>query len=261
MKTNVFYSSIILKRLIIFPLWLAFFINLTNCQNQEKKTEPQIKTETKDTLNQQLTNETKIDTTKGIFLIYKFGDSANVVNDKTWYMVKNGTLNKEAIKDELSKTFENIFYYKILIDPKYAISISGHYIGDDFIADDSYLSMNLSFNFFEDKLYQIKLFTGLRIEDTLGMDDGMLSYMRSNTEKDIKAILDVYSKKYSGWNRRENEFGLAEYSHRKGDTKITIQDNYYGVSVLYTDLIVEGKQKKQVKNTLKKKMDEKNKGI
>lgn len=261
MKTNVFYPSIIFKSLIVFPCCLAFIINLTNCQNQEKKTEPPLKTETQDTINQQLPIETKIDSTKGVFLIFKFGDSASVVSDKTWYLVKKEILNKKAIKDELSKTFENEFYYKILIDPKYAISISGHYIGDDFIADDSYLSMNLSFNFFEDKLYQIKLFTGLRIEDTLGMDESMLSYMRSNTEKDIKAILDVYSKKYSGWNRRENEFGLAEYSHRKGNTKITIQDNYYGVSVLYTDLIAEGKQEKQDKNTLKKKMDEKNKGI
>jgi len=261
MKSKIFNVSLIFKDLVVLFCCLSVILILTHCTNQEKKINTPTKTEGKDTLIQQPSIETKIDTSRGVFLIYKFGDSANVVNAKTWYMVKNGLLSKEATYDDILKTYNNAFFYRLLIDPKYATGAVGYQVGDEFVPEDCYLKFKLSFEYFDEKLFKIVLYHGISDEDRITVKDNWRKYWQAYTPQNIQATLDVYSKKYRVWQRRENEFGLAEFSHRNGNTNIMIQNNYYGVSVIYTDLKAERRLKNQEKDNLQKKMEEKNKGI
>lgn len=261
METRILIQITKAKHFFPFLFCLLGIIVLTNCSNQEKKNNQPDKIENKDTIAQKSVTDIKVDTTKGVFLIYKFGDSSNVVFDKTWYMVKNGTLSKVAKYDALEKTYNNTFYYNLLLDSKYSTLKMLHEESGQFVPDDYYLNFTLDFEYFDFKLYKIRLYCGISHEDLFSNNEQQKGFWETSTRNNIKGTIEVYSKKYKGWNRSVNEFGLVEYSHHNENTKITIQDNYYGVSVIYTDLTSERKLSNQEKENLKKKMEENNRGI
>ena len=66
-------------------------------------------------------------------------------------------ITKEAKYDNIFKTYSYTFFYNLLIDPQYSTGYSGYYVGDQFIAEDTFLSFKLSFDYFEGKLYKIIL--------------------------------------------------------------------------------------------------------
>jgi hypothetical protein len=265
MKSKIFNVSLIFKDLVVLFCCLSAILILTHCTNQEKKINTPTKTEGKDTLIQQPSIETKIDTSRGVFLIYKFGDTYADVDKKTDYLVRKNILSKR--EEDEGPPFggkKSHYEYKIYTDPKFDFSKGGTYLGDQLVSsEDSYVIMEVSFSYSEEGLFQIKLYNGITNEQLLS-DDKRFSwrtFWEVQTPQNLRALLDVYRKKYKGWTIKSNRVGLYDYFYMKGNTQISLEHYLCSITITYTDLVAERKLQKQEKENLKKKMDEKNKGI
>jgi len=265
MKTRIFNSFPKVEQIIFLICCLISILFLPHCTNQEKKTK--VINEIKDTTTQKSDIDIKVDTTRGVFLIYKFGDDYNTVDNKTNYLISKGILSKR--EEDEGAPFggkRTYFEYKIFTDPKYDFSQGGFYLGDHLVSsDDSYVIMTVSFEYTENSLYQIKLYTGITddLQERLRIlkDKNISRIWEEIASKNILALFDVYSKKYKGWIEINKKYGLNDFLHKQGNTQILIERYLYSVTVVYTDFNAQLIMKKKEKENLKKKMDEENKGI
>lgn len=196
--------------IFIITIYIAMSLDLGK-KNIEKVNEPV----TPDSLSQLQPEVFDIDTTRGVFLIYNFGDSENDVRKKTRYLIDEGSLTSKIVAEHFDKSVETAPYYSILIDPKYAYLQSGSNVEGRFVPNDFYLDLKVSFSYYSGSLFQIQLYSGISNDEFIEQEKNTLNYWNTMSNNGILALLDIYSKKYNGWKKVINFQNTYSYKFSK----------------------------------------------
>lgn len=242
--------------IFIITIYMAMSFELGK-KNIEKVNEPN----TPDNLSQLQLEVFDIDTTRGVFLIYKFRDLEDEVLKKTRYLIDRGSLTSKVVAERFDKSVETAPYYSLLIDPKYAYLQSGSNVDGRFVPNDSYLDLKMSFSYYSGRLFQIQLYSGISNDEFIEQEKNTLKYWNTMSNNGILALLDIYSKKYNGWEKVLNSQNTYNYIYRKNELEILLEHNYYSVIVYYTDKKVANKIIETEKLEMQERMKKQNEGI
>lgn len=239
--------------------------------------------------NQPIEKPVVIDTSRGVFLIFKLGANSTTVGNVKEYLVKKGTLKLEidSTSNPSKKLMPDIrYYYSLpvkLINNKSSKNSDGiHFVsgnGDSYEEPQKEVDNNLIdaranvlFHYSsENKLYRLELYFACgynEFHNTFdislppdsqkgsGLDQSHFLRVREDAKILQKSIYKLYSSKYNSWTTKKNNQTCYDYFHKEKNLEISISHTGLGVSVNYQNKAVLSETKKT--QPTKKNISERN---
>ncbi|MDP4114529.1 MAG: hypothetical protein Q8903_00255 [Bacteroidota bacterium] len=234
--------------LIIYCVLFVFGCNNRNRNHSQNQNKP-------DTLvGQSKENKKVVDTTRGVFLIFKLGSNLETIRNAKEYLIK------KRILTQVNEPQDSIFgpkihlYYKLPLKPTEYKPYSGNVRIPGIktlpynTTDEKFdlpkpktikfydASAEIFFYYSEDNiLYKIELYFSAGNETEFSDGESMFPYIREDAEIMQRRIYDVYSSKYKSWIIKKNKLKCYNYFHKEKDLEISIIHTGCGVSVNYID--------------------------